>query len=215
MQLRLMVWVLILGVAGAPALGGEREHAEREHREREHKEREHEAREHREHEEREHHERRERVSEPEVLGFIEEHMPHVMAELRELRRENPKAFHRELKELTARVHHMREMKEHAPEIAEALLRSYKLEHQCHELSERIRETDDREKREGLTAELREKLNQVFELRLREPELEILHLQREIDELKSVVEKRQKNRERIVERRLRDLVGEVDEGLEWW
>lgn len=205
--------------------GGDREHAER--REREHAER-REAEMHREREqgerremaerrEREQGERREReVPEGRILEFVEVNMPHMLPGLRELREREPEAYRHQLREIGERIRQYDEMKQHAPDVAEALLRSHQVEHECHKLAESIRQSDNPEKRKPQIAKLGEMLNHVFELRLKEPELRIMHLEREINEIKGMIERRKENRERIVAKHLKEMVGPAEEGeLEWW
>jgi hypothetical protein len=107
------------------------------------------------------------------------------------------------------------MREIAPDVAEGLLRSHKLEHEAENLARDISHSRDKKERELLVARLREVLNQVFELRLREPELEIRMMEKEIGDIKRVIERRKENRDRIVGRRVQELIGETQEDLGWW
>ncbi len=193
-------------------------HEMRERREREmHAQRKREMHEHREMAERREHEMREReLPEERILHFLEEHMPHMMPELRKLREHNPDAYHRELRQIAGRIGEHDEIKRHAPDVAEALLRSHQIEHECHKLAQRIRETEDPEEREARAGKLREMLNQVFELRLAEPMLKIRHMEQEIREIKQMIERRKQNQERIVTKHMKEMIGPREEGeLEWW
>ena len=206
----------------------DREHGERHEREMHEREmaerREHEMHEREMHERREmaerrrremHHERRE-LPEPEILEFIEAHMPDMLPELRELREHNPDAYHRHLRDTSERIRHFKEVRQHAPDVAEALMRSHQIERECHKLAHRLRETRDSEERKPQIAKLREMLHHVFELRLKEPELRIRHMENEIREIKVMIERRKQNQERIVEKHLKEMVGPAEEGeLEWW
>ena len=60
------------------------------------------------------------------------------------------------------------------------------------------------------------LNHVFELRLREPELRVRHMEKEIAEIRQMLAQRKENRERIVEKHVKELVGPQERGnLDWW
>ena len=167
-----------------------------------------------EHWEREEHDEPE-LTEPEIIAFVEQHMPHMLQRLNRLRAVEPDEYHEHLREIAHHIAGYREMQEVAPEIAKALLRSRQVEQECHALAERIHETDDERERGELTTRLRAMLEEVFDLRLKRPELQIRRMEREIEEIRAAIEKRKENREAIVERRLQEMVGREDDALGWW
>ncbi len=99
-----------------------------------------------------------------------------------------------------------------PEVRERETQNARLEAASRELADAYRKAGGEEK-EAIRGKLRETLAQLFEVRewFRHRELE--RLQREIDQMRRVLEERQANRERILEKRLSELIGEGDP-LDW-
>lgn len=67
-----------------------------------------------------------------------------------------------------------------------------------------------ENTEGQKQEIRELLNQLFELRQELREYEVKMIEKEAQERRSKLEKRKENKEMIVDRYLKELIGESDE-----
>ena len=150
-----------------------------------------------------------------VKDFLRKHNPPMLEELAELHRHNPEAFEREFREVAERVRHLREVAKHHPEMAGAMIQAERLEHETHRLAGAIAKTDDEDKREQMAGKLREMLNRIFDARLAEGKLEIMQLEREIQEIKETMERREAAREQIIERRFKTLLAEADETMRWW
>lgn len=88
----------------------------------------------------------------------------------------------------------------------------RLELRTKELAERARGVDG-EDREKFVGELREVLAQHFELREWFRHREVERLERELAEMREALEHRHENREGIIEKRLRQLLGKGDD-LDW-
>ena len=96
-----------------------------------------------------------------------------------------------------------------------LLETMMLENRCRELVATLNRTRDPKEREILKKQLRGKLSQIFDLRMKEREEELRELEAEAAELKGLLEKRAKNRDRIIDRRFNELTEGEDDDLEWW
>ncbi|NIA07035.1 MAG: hypothetical protein GWP14_05275 [Actinobacteria bacterium] len=89
----------------------------------------------------------------------------------------------------------------------------KLERQTRELAERYRRAEDEEKGE-LSKKLRETLLETFEAKVQLQNQQVEHLEKQLQKLRSRLEKRQKNREAIINQRFGQLTGQQDDELAW-
>ena len=153
--------------------------------------------------------------ERDVFSFLERHLPHRVEGLREVREEEPDDYRRELNEIADQMREFEEMRKVAPAVAEALMRAECVDHACEVLAEQIMASDDVAVRDGLKQELRKKLGVVFELRMSEPQMELRMLEREMEEIRSRLERRREHREMIVEKRFEAMLQEGDDALGWW
>jgi len=88
-----------------------------------------------------------------------------------------------------------------------------MERQCGDLAERIRRTKDDKERAALKDELKSLLPKLFDLKEELRRREVEALARELEELRSQLKRRMENRAKIIEARLRQLLGE-EEGWDW-
>lgn len=107
--------------------------------------------------------------------------------------------------------YMREMQEHNAELYERLVREQVLERETLELSQRIRDTADAGDREALTERLRGRLDEIFEMKQENRRQEIAELERRLASLQRRLEKRERHRDYIIQRRLNELIGGETEG----
>ena len=231
--------VFALGAVGAEQRREGREHGEREVRER----RERERGEREEREERERRERGERAQEEgpprgrrmrefpgvgeivhqtlrrvpeeeraEVVRFIREYFEGELAEAEELARKEPGEAREIVTDVVHEARELLELREENPEAFEKAMHEPKLGRRSAELAERCRASKG-EAREQLLKELRGVLSEAFGLRQASMKDEMRELERELQRLRTLVEKREENRDAIVERRIEQLTGEGD-FLEW-
>jgi hypothetical protein len=62
-------------------------------------------------------------------------------------------------------------------------------------------------------DVRTHISELFALKMKQQEMGAAMIERELKEIHSLIEKRKKNREQIIERKLRELTGQEDE-LGW-
>lgn len=151
----------------------------------------------------------------ETVAFLESRLPETFAGLQQLRQNEPALYEVEVRNLGHLVRHYRELEKNAPELAEGLLRAHRLDHQCRQLAERIRAAPNDPEKTRLKQQLQQTLDEIFELRIAERELEVKHLERELNHIRSLLDTRRQAKDQIIERRMRDLTLEVDEALGWW
>jgi|GEM_PF-5251474 len=88
-----------------------------------------------------------------------------------------------------------------------------LERQCHDLAVQYMSSNDEAKRVELEKELKDNLNQLFDLKLKGFKEKITSIERELDGLRTQLDERQNNKDLIVTGRFKELVGEHDH-LQW-
>ncbi len=93
-----------------------------------------------------------------------------------------------------------------------LVQTYKLDLRVEELLERRQNASAAEKT-SLRADLRQALGQLFDLREQERQNEVLAMEEKLEELLKTIDFRKKNKDVIVENRLKELLGER-KPLEW-
>jgi|SaaInlStandDraft_4_1057021.scaffolds.fasta_scaffold24431_2 hypothetical protein len=213
----------------------DREHAER--REREEREREgrrerDEDRVRAEREERHHDRERDEGDEPKSFGELVEriaqHLPkHARKDIMEFThhhfgdvlREAKHIFAEELGEAAEMVEHafgesmdLIKLQREDPKVFERALRERQLEREAEEMAREAEHAEGKAK-EKILLRLKELLSETFDMRQEDMRGEMKELEDELTGLKTLVEKRQKNRDLIIERRAKELTGELDH-LEW-
>jgi len=118
-----------------------------------------------------------------------------------------------LEELIEQAADMLELKEEEPERYREMTELRRYYSVSAELAEAIRKTNDQGESEKLTARLRKSLEAYFDLKQKLMLREIREIGYELEELKRIYQKRKEKRNRMIERRLRELV-EEEEDLEW-
>jgi len=147
----------------------------------------------------------------EVRGWLRENEPETVRHLSELeesgRREEAQRL---LGEASVRMRELADLKQRDPKGYERMQEMRRLERQGMELAERARQAPAEEK-EGATAKLRENLSKQFDLREEQRVREIAELRRRVESLEKALGERKANKDRIVDKRRRELMGErVDE-----
>lgn len=151
----------------------------------------------------------------ETLTFIETNLPENFENLQRLRQNEPEIFQHEIRGLGHMVRRYNELKRVAPELAAGFLRAQQLDARCRKTAEALRQAADETQKAQLRKQLEDMVNEIFDLRLAERELEVKNLERELNKIRTMLETRREAKAQIVERRLRDLTMEADEAMGWW
>lgn len=155
-----------------------------------------------------------RRDEKEMFAFLKEVEPQTMRLLEQLKKEGRMdEYERVCREAWGRFQHMRELKRHNPEEFQRLVRINQMEAGAWELAEKIRRAQGGEEKTRLREELKAALEKLFELREEQRKREVEELQRRLEELKAQLEKRRQNKAAIVEKRLKQMLGESDD-MDW-
>lgn len=156
------------------------------------------------------------VTEKETLQFLKKNVPGLLEELKEVKREDgEREYKLMLQELQDMLSYYYELKEVSPETADALLRAEQLEQDTYPVAEKIAGSKDDQEKAVLEARLKGMLDEIFELRLKEYAWEIKELESELNEIRNEFERRKKNKDLILNNRMKEIMAEVDEALSWW
>lgn len=106
-----------------------------------------------------------------------------------------------------------DLKKQDPETFEKLTQEALLEKKSQEIAIAYNSTPDKQQKEVLETELREVLEELFELKIKNTEREILRLQGSVEELRKKLSERRKNKEAIIQKRIAILIHKETE-TEW-
>ncbi len=133
--------------------------------------------------------------------------PEEAEELQRLRREDRREFFMRMREIMPEMRRLIEMREEDPEAFEHTIHERHIEHRAMRLAQEAREAEG-ERREELVDQVREHLNELFEVRMRDRDTRIEQLEHELDRLRHEQEQRREQRGDLIERRLAELMGEA-------
>lgn len=106
--------------------------------------------------------------------------------------------------------YMQEMRERNTELYERLVREQSLERETLDLSQQIRTLSEGAERDQLIERLRSRLEEIFGMKQDNRRQEIAELEERLSSLQRRLEKRERYFEYIVDRRLKELIGDEDE-----
>lgn len=149
----------------------------------------------------------------ELMQFVEKEMPKgTAAYINQLIVENPYEAYEALEYLMETRNEYLELKEVQPEVAKDFLDYNHSETASYMLAMKIEKSDGKND-EALKKKLRGEIEKAFDLRLTLQKAELANLEDEVEELRTLLKKRETAREAVIERRFKELTGE-NEHLEW-
>lgn len=147
----------------------------------------------------------------ELREFLRTFDPRMAEEMNRLRETGRmEEYRRLLHEANKRMADLKRMKEHNPDEYERVVKVNRLEQETVEMAHRLREGRTDNPPEKVRETLASGVRELFDLREESREREVKELRRRLEELEKSLEKRKANRERIIERRIRELLGEADD-----
>ncbi len=108
---------------------------------------------------------------------------------------------------------LEDMKQHDPEYYNESKKQADLEKEERRLTGLYRTAKTEVEKQSINKKLMVLLDQLFDEKLRLQKLDVRELESELSSIKRDIERREKNKQKIIERRLAELKGE-DEDLEW-
>ncbi len=147
-----------------------------------------------------------------TLRFLHQHFPNDMQQIKNACATRPDRAMEALTDLVHKGLSLLKTQQNNPALFEKLMRQHRLEHRAEVLAEAASKAQG-EARKNALKELQDVLAQAFEIKqdLMKDELEALS--RGVNELRTLVEKREENRQAVIERRLIELTGN-DDWMRW-
>ena len=115
--------------------------------------------------------------------------------------------------IAAQAREMRELRQRDPERFRQQQQMAEMERHSVELGQKIRRAADDETKKSATAELKELLSKLFDLRQDEREKSLQQLEREVKAVREALEKRKAKRDEMIQHRFDQLTGRA-ELMEW-
>ena len=157
----------------------------------------------------------EMASEEEVMEFLEKNIPIYYKQMKELKKDDEMEYEEVLDEARMQLEDYNQMLEYSPEEAKLYLRIEVLNSEAGVLAEKYSKSEKKSEKEGIKKKLSANLDEVFDSHIKIRMMEVEMLSEEINEIKSMVEKRKSNKDKIIDRRLTELLSAQDDELDWW
>jgi hypothetical protein len=143
----------------------------------------------------------------EVRGWLRENEPEMFRRLMQVQEEGRgQDAQRMLEEASSRMREMNELKQRDPKGYEKLTEMRRLERESFTQAEAARRAPP-EQREAATARLKETLGRLFDAREEVRVREIAELKRRVEALEKALGDRKANKDKVVEKRRKELMGE--------
>ena len=151
--------------------------------------------------------------EEEVIAYLRDTRPDRVDNLLDLKGRRPGLYRSFLSRAYREMRYLNRLKEDDPERYEQVAQEKKFEEEARLLAKKYRESEDENERVRLREDLKVLLDKLFDYRQMNRQFEIEKLEKRLEELKDVNERRLANKEEIVGRRLDEMLGTKRE-LEW-
>lgn len=142
-----------------------------------------------------------------VMEFYQQKAPEIAEKLSRLKKQDLPYYNSELRHLYHDKIMLERIKEIQPERFAESLEMRKLDSRSRELSRKYLESDEQDEKEDIEQELRDTLNELFELREKERKLEMQRISEKLKKLENETQLRRENKEQIVENRIKELTGQ--------
>jgi polyhydroxyalkanoate synthesis regulator phasin len=147
----------------------------------------------------------------EVAAWLKENEPHLAEQLNILGREKRwDEQERLLRDVYGKMTAMQDLKRRDPKEFERVQKMNRLDADSRRLGEDLRRAKDPETRAELKAKLKETLVELFDMRETARWRELEALEAQVKELRRTLESRKENRDKIIEKRAKELGGEKDD-----
>ncbi len=151
--------------------------------------------------------------EKKVFQFLKKTDPGRIRLLEMLRHKEPFEYREAIRDILSEMNEMDHLRKDNPKLFEKFVIRRKLEVQSHRLADEIHRSRDKTRKAKLEEELRAVLQKLFPLRCLELETQINELSEELAKAKKLLEIKRKNKDKVIERRFRELTG-VEDALDW-
>lgn len=149
------------------------------------------------------------ANQKEVIEFVRSSFPEEMRRFQELVLQGSDLAADFLSELIRQSLELLEIRRDNPKRFEKTLRQRQLERKAGSLSRRIRESETADEKGQLKTELNTVLTEAFEIRQELMKADVDDMERELSELRVLIEQRQQNRDAIIRHRTDAMSGKAD------
>lgn len=153
------------------------------------------------------------MSVEQTAKFMQKHAADALKDIEALKKDKHDEYNERMNRWAETKRRYEEAVQESPQEAAAILKEAQVEHDNDMLAKQIRETRDKAARDKLIAKLRESLSEVFEAQFKDKENQLKELQKEMQEIKETIDKRRANKEKILDRRISDMIEEGGD-LNW-
>ena len=153
------------------------------------------------------------AEEEEILRKINEENLRQVEDLERLKKEKPMAYYEILYKTQRELEHLARLEEEDPERYELKKKQRSLDIKSHKLANQYKATSKENEKKEIKKELMNVLNELFDMREADRKEEIKRLNNRLEELKSILAKREQMKKDIIERRFKELTGQIEE-LVW-
>ncbi|MCG3154250.1 MAG: hypothetical protein DKINENOH_00844 [bacterium] len=148
-----------------------------------------------------------------ILEKVKAEEPEEIEPLRQEKLKNPARYEEQLAKLWNDLGRLERLKQENPARYNNLKKQLQLERDCRKLAQQHRKSNDATQRAQMRADLKSCLTELFTLREAERAEKVAELEQELAELREMLAFRAKNKDTIIEKRLKEMIGE-GEKLEW-
>jgi hypothetical protein len=154
--------------------------------------------------------------------FMNTHLPELLAkhhvewiEVKKLPEDSEEVieFYEHTLEIIEHVEELKSLKYHEPQNFELVIKQHQLEIQADQLAERYHQAKGDEERQTIKKELTKVLNKAFDISQDLRAKEVEEIERELNDIRILLNQREENRELIISARMNKLLHGVDP-LEW-
>lgn len=148
-----------------------------------------------------------------MLDMIKVNEPDEMGDLLEEKKKNPAKYYEKLVRTWEDVKRLNRFKNEDPKRYQQFKRQLHLDRECKNLARQYKKLKNNSKKAAIRTQLKNRLSEFFELREAEKTDKIKELEHELEKLKEMVKFRDKNKDKIIEKRLNEML-DGKKQLEW-
>ncbi len=145
-----------------------------------------------------------------AVAFLKEFFPTWYHELKELRENEPEAFEEGMDDAIEFVSEMLTLKRDSPKLAELVMATDQLEMEVEVLADTYHDAASREERKTLRRQLEALVARVFEKNQELLAWEAKLIEEELNGIKMLIQRQEKDRARIIDHRLEELMEEDED-----
>lgn len=140
-----------------------------------------------------------------VLNFVEEHFPRMAVQLDHLQQAAPQKYDRRMNRVAGEMRRLMDIQARDPRRATALIRERQVGLEIQDLARKYRAAKDDDEKKRVRKTLRELVAKEFDNRMERRSVEVRQLESKLEELKSRLSEMESVRDKMLERRMRELL----------